>query len=71
MKLRNAVTPLMKEDGYGQGYKYAHDFDDAIVPGERYLPDELEGTVLYEPSPRGDEAKVAERLRSIRSESKK
>jgi putative ATPase len=66
-KLRNAVMPLMKEEGYGEGYKYAHDFDGAVVPGETYLPDELKGTVLYEPTERGEEARVQDRLRAIRS----
>ncbi len=66
-KLRNAVTPLMKGEGYGEGYKYAHNFEGAVVPGETYLPEELEGAVLYEPSDRGDEARIRERLAAIRS----
>ena len=66
MKLRNAVTPLMKREGYGEGYKYAHSFEGGIVPGETYLPDELAGTVLYEPTDRGDEAAIRERLAKIR-----
>lgn len=70
-KLRNAVTPLMREDGYGEGYKYAHDFEGAVVPGETYLPEELQGAVLYEPTTRGEEARTAERLRAIRSPSDK
>ena len=61
-KLRNAVTPLMREEGYGSGYRYAHDFEGGVVPGETYLPDELEGTILYEPSDRGAEAAIRERL---------
>ncbi|MDP9149377.1 MAG: replication-associated recombination protein A [Myxococcota bacterium] len=65
-KLRNAVTPLMKEEGYGRGYKYAHDFDGAVVPGESYLPEELEGSLLYEPAERGEEARVKERLAALR-----
>jgi putative ATPase len=65
-KLRNAVTPLMKEEGYGQGYKYAHSFEGAVVPGETYLPEELEGTVLYEPVERGEEVRIRERLAGIR-----
>ncbi|MGH7281629.1 MAG: replication-associated recombination protein A, partial [Polyangiaceae bacterium] len=55
-KLRNAVTPLAREEGYAKGYKYAHDFEGGIAPGETYLPDELEGAVLYEPTDRGEEA---------------
>jgi putative ATPase len=66
MKLRNAVTPLMKNEGYGQGYKYAHDFEGAVVPGETYLPDELAGRTLYEPTDRGEESRIKERLERIR-----
>jgi putative ATPase len=66
LKLRNAVTPLMKEEGYGTGYKYAHDFEDAVVPGETYLPDEVSGTILYEPTERGEEARIRERLAALR-----
>ena len=66
MKLRNAVTPLMKEEGYAAGYKYAHDFEGGVVAGEVYLPGEIEGEVLYEPTDRGDEAEIRARLRSIR-----
>jgi len=66
MKLRNATTKLMKEEGYGQGYKYAHDFEDAVVPGETYLPDELAGVRLYEPTDRGEEQRIKERLAKLR-----
>jgi len=65
-KLRNAVTPLMKGEGYGEGYKYAHSFEGAVVPGETYLPEELEGTVLYEPTDRGEEQRIKERLAHLR-----
>jgi putative ATPase len=66
-KLRNAVTPLMKEEGYGAGYKYAHDFQGGVAPGETYLPDELSGAILYEPTDRGEESRIKERLSAIRS----
>jgi putative ATPase len=66
-KLRNAVTPLMRSEGYGEGYKYAHDFEGGVVPGETYLPDELAGRVLYEPSDRGEEVRVKQRLDAIRA----
>jgi putative ATPase len=69
-KLRNAVTPLMRDHGYGEGYKYAHDFEGGVVPGESYLPEKLAGAVLYEPTDRGDEARTAERLRVLRSRGK-
>jgi putative ATPase len=65
-KLRNAVTPLMREEGYGSGYQYAHDFEGGVVPGETYLPDELAGAVFYEPSDRGAEAAIGERLAGLR-----
>ncbi len=61
-KLRNAVTKLMKEEGYGEGYKYAHGFEGGVVPGETYLPDELAAERLYEPTDRGEEARIKARL---------
>jgi len=54
--IRNAVTKLMKEAGYGAGYKYAHDFPGAEV-GQQHLPDELEGKVFYQPTERGWEGR--------------
>jgi putative ATPase len=68
MKLRNAVTQLMKREGYGSGYKYAHDFDDGVVPGETYLPDALsqDRVSLYEPTDRGEEARIRARLATLR-----
>jgi putative ATPase len=65
-KLRNAVMPLMREEGYGAGYRYAHDFEGGVVPGETYLPTELEGTIFYEPSDRGAEAAIRDRLAASR-----
>jgi putative ATPase len=61
MHIRNAPTGLMKELGYGRGYRYAHDSPDAYLPQE-YLPDELRGTTLYQPGQFGYEKKVAERI---------
>jgi putative ATPase len=66
-KLRNAVTPLMKSEGYGEGYKYAHSFEGGVVPGETYLPDELAGSVFYEPTDRGEEARIRQRLEALRA----
>jgi putative ATPase len=66
MKLRNAPTALMKQDGYGKGYKYAHDYDDGVVPGETYLPDELVGEELYVPTERGEEQRMKARLEHLR-----
>ena len=61
-KLRNAPTGLMKAEGYGEGYRYAHDYAGSYVPGETYLPDEVVGTRFYEPSREGYEQTIAERL---------
>jgi putative ATPase len=65
-KLRNAVTKLMKDEGYGEGYNYAHDFDEGVVPGETYLPDALVDAAFYAPTDRGEEAKIRARLESLR-----
>jgi putative ATPase len=66
-KLRNAVTPLMREEGYGANYRYAHHFEGGVAPGETYLPDELQGSILYEPTDRGQEALIARHLAAIRA----
>lgn len=61
MHIRNAPTRLMKEIGYGKGYQYAHDREDAIVYQE-HLPKELEGRTYYSPTNRGYEAVIKDRL---------
>jgi putative ATPase len=61
LHIRNAPTGLMKELGYGAGYRYAHDAEDAYLPQE-YLPDALRERVLYEPGPFGYEREIAKRL---------
>jgi putative ATPase len=61
-KLRNPVTGLMRDEGYGAGYQYPHDHADHFVAGETYLPDELAGTRFYEPSDQGLEKAIAQRL---------
>jgi putative ATPase len=66
LHLRNAPTPLMKGLGYGAGYLYPHDYEDAVVEQE-YLPDALAGRRYYEPSDRGRERDIAERLRAWRA----
>jgi putative ATPase len=65
-KLRNAVTKLMKDEGYGESYKYPPDFEGSVVPGETYLPDELAGARFYEPTNQGLEQAIAERLARLR-----
>src|SRR5712692_175875 len=70
--IRNAPTPLMKQLGYGRGYRYAHD-EESGVSGMDCLPEALAGKRYYEPTPRGEERGVAERLdeaRRIREEKK-
>lgn len=59
--LRNAVTGLMKKLGYGKDYQYAHDHDDAIVE-QNHLPPELISKTYYQPSNRGYEAIIRDRL---------
>jgi len=68
LHIRNAPTPLMKELGYGEGYKYAHDYADAHVEQD-YLPESLRGRVYYRPTDRGLEAEIAKRLAAWRRRS--
>jgi putative ATPase len=65
MAIRNAPTNLMKEAGYGEGYRYAHDEEGAVADLE-CLPDELVGTRFYNPTEYGWEARIAERIEEIR-----
>jgi putative ATPase len=64
--LRNAPTKLMKQLGYGKLYRYAHDEPDAYAAGETYLPDGLGEPGWYQPTPRGLEGKIAEKLAYLR-----
>lgn len=65
MHIRNAPTNLMKELGHGKGYRYAHDEQDGYAAGEDYFPEGL-GAIFYEPTDRGLEAAIAEKLRQLR-----
>ncbi len=67
LHLRNAPTKLMKNLGYGKDYRYAHDEQDAYAVGEKYLPGELRDRRYYEPTDRGLEAKIAEKLNRLRA----
>jgi putative ATPase len=60
--LRNAPTKLMKELGYGKEYRYAHDEPGAYAAGEDYMPEGVPAISWYEPTDRGLEAKIAEKL---------
>ncbi len=62
MHLRNAPTGLMKDMGYGEGYKYSHDYEDNFAPMQN-LPDSLKGRRYYRPGDQGYEPEVAERLK--------
>jgi putative ATPase len=66
MHIRNAPTTLMKDMGYGAEYQYAHDHDDAFVPGENYLPETLADQRFYEPVNRGMEIQIGEKLNRLR-----
>jgi len=61
LHIRNAPTKLMKELGYHQGYKYAHDFAGGYV-AQQFLPDQLAGKRFYEPTERGYEKTIKERM---------
>lgn len=67
LHIRNAPTRLMKEIGYGKGYKYAHQFPDHIVD-QQHLPEKLEGRTYYHPSDQGFEKEIATRLARWRAE---
>ncbi|MBK4736904.1 replication-associated recombination protein A [Noviherbaspirillum pedocola] len=64
--LRNAPTKLMKELGYGHEYRYAHDEPDAYAAGETYLPEGMREPNWYQPTPRGLEAKIGDKLAYLR-----
>ena len=70
LHIRNAPTRLMKEIGYGKGYRYAHNFEGHIVE-QQHLPEKLEGRSYYHPSDEGFEKEIASRIAAWRSELKK
>jgi putative ATPase len=66
LHLRNAPTRLMRELGYGKGYRYAHDEPGALAPGQTHFPDAMAPRQYYDPVPRGLELKLRETLERIR-----
>jgi putative ATPase len=70
LRLRNAPTGLMRDEGYGAGYRYAHD-DEPEGMNDRYLPEELASRVYYEPEESGAETEIRERLQRWRREREK
>ena len=71
LRLRNAPTKLMKGLGYGNDYRYAHNEEDAYAAGERYFPDNMPEVSWYQPTDRGLEAKIREKLEWLRAQDKK
>ena len=67
LRLRNAPTKLMKSLDYGKGYRYAHDEEGGYAAGERYLPDGMAPVTFYEPTDRGLEERIRQRLAEFRS----
>ena len=67
LHLRNAPTKLMKEIGYGKGYRYAHDEPGGYAAGERYFPDDMPEKRYYEPVDRGLEIRIREALAARRA----
>ncbi len=64
LHIRNAPTKLMKDQGYGKGYKYSHDFSDNFSKQE-YLPDELQNTIFYNPGDNARENEMRKRLKAL------
>jgi putative ATPase len=64
--LRNAPTRLMKDLGFGSAYRYAHDEPEAYAAGENYFPEGMPTVQWYQPTPRGLEQKIAEKLAHLR-----
>ena len=66
LHIRNAPTGMMKDLGYGKGYRYAHDYKDGFAVQE-HLPDALAGILFYSPVDRGYEKMIAGRLKQWRA----
>ena len=64
LHLRNPVTKLMEEMGYGKDYKYAHNYEKGFVL-QNYLPEEIKNRIFYNPTDRGIEKKIKERLKNL------
>ncbi len=64
--LRNAPTQLLREEGHGKGYRYAHDEPEGYAAGEHYFPDSMPAKTFYRPTDRGLEARIREKLGHLR-----
>ena len=66
LQIRNGVTGLMREQGYGKGYEYAHDTEEKLTRMQ-CMPDSLKDFTYYHPTQEGEEKKTAERLEEIKN----
>jgi putative ATPase len=66
LHIRNAPTKLMKDLGYGRDYRYAHDEADAFAAGENYFPEGMPAVGWYQPTGRGLEQRIREKLEELR-----
>jgi putative ATPase len=66
LRLRNAPTKLMKDIGYGDGYRYAHDEEGGFAAGESYFPDDMKQQNFYRPTDRGLEEKIKQKLDGLK-----
>ncbi|MGJ8620496.1 MAG: replication-associated recombination protein A [Methylophilaceae bacterium] len=66
LHLRNAPTKLMKSLDYGKEYRYAHHEPEAYAAGEDYFPEDLEAIAFYQPTPRGLEGKISEKMKHLK-----
>ena len=66
MHLRNAPTTLLKDEGYGADYRYAHDEPEAFAAGVQYFPDDVTPLQFYEPTERGLEGAIKDKLDRLR-----
>lgn len=71
LHLRNAPTALLKKMGYGQAYQYPHDVPDGYIPDIHYFPENMPKRTYYQPSDRGLEHRIRERLHQLAALSKK
>ena len=70
LHLRNAPTQFMKQQGYAENYRYAHDEADAFAAGEDYFPEEMTAKYYYKPVDRGLEIKISEKLEFLRKQNR-
>ena len=67
LHLRNGVTSVMRDEGYGEGYRYAHDEPGGLAVGQRYFPNGVAPERFYDPTDRGLERSIREKLEQLRA----